>query len=254
MNRLTVPIPALPTGLAGLRIAHVSDFHFRRWNRILQVAREILLSIEYDLLVATGDFTRTGMVWQRAAEMIRLFFRPLSGRAPTYAVLGNHDDPRVATAPEMPLVFLRNQAVCVDFSGGMLELIGVEQSAAGGEDLEAALGSRRRAPVRILLAHYPSTVFRLSPGLVNLVLSGHTHGGQIRFPILGCVWAHDRIPPWMARGLHCVGGTWLHTSPGIGVSPPFEVRINCPPEVSVLTLACGKGPERPISKQTGAPP
>jgi predicted MPP superfamily phosphohydrolase len=68
------------------------------------------------------------------------------------------------------------------------------------------------------------------------MLSGHTHGGQIRFPWLGCVWANDRIPLRLARGLHRVADTWLHTTPGIGTSAPIRMRINCPPEVSILTF------------------
>ncbi|MFH1110714.1 MAG: hypothetical protein V1790_16175, partial [Planctomycetota bacterium] len=86
------------------------------------------------------------------------------------------------------------------------------------------------------LAHYPSTVFRVPMGKVQLVLSGHTHGGQIRLPGLGCVWANDRIPRRMSRGLHEVAGTMIHVSPGIGVCLPIRIRVNCPAEVTVLTL------------------
>jgi len=71
---------------------------------------------------------------------------------------------------------------------------------------------------------------------VQLVLSGHTHGGQIKLPWLGCVWPNDRIPRRLARGVHEVNGTKVHVSAGIGSSPPLPVRINCPPELSLLTL------------------
>lgn len=253
VNNLTVAITDLPVELTGLRIAHVSDFHFHRWNRVTQAAQDILLSLEYDLLVATGDFADSRKRWVRAARMTGKFFGPLAGRAPIYAVLGNHDDPRIATAPGMPLIFLRNEARPVDFAGTALELAGVEQNLYGGEDLDAALGSSQRSEIAILLAHYPSTVFRLPPGRVDLVLSGHTHGGQIRFPVLGCLWAHDRIPVRMARGLHRVGATWLHTSPGIGVCAPLKVRINCPPEVSVLTLEPVDGRSEPSSDEAPRP-
>jgi predicted MPP superfamily phosphohydrolase len=247
VNELAVPIPDLPVGLRGLRIAHVSDFHFRRWNRTLQAAQDTLLALQYDLLVVTGDLQDGRTSWRHAVRMIRTFFDPLATRSEILAVLGNHDHPNIAAAENMPATFLRNAASPVKSCGTDLEIIGVEQSLHGGEDLSAALNSGGRARVSILLAHYPSTVFRIPSERVKLVLSGHTHGGQIRLPLLGCIWAHDRIPVRMARGLHRVRGVWLHTNPGIGASWPVRVRINCPPEVSLLTL------ERPGAPSDGAP-
>lgn len=222
--------------LGGLRIAHVSDPHFRRWSRLTEAAQDLLLTLEYDLLVVTGDFGTTRGRWPRAADMIRRFFEPIAKRAPIYGVLGNHDDPGFATAPDMPLTFLRNESVPIQYSGSALELAGVQQTLPEDEDLDAALGSGLQVRPTILLAHYPSTVLRLPPGRVDLLLSGHTHGGQIRFPYLGCLWTNDRISTRLARGLHVVSGVLLHISPGIGVSPPIPVRINCPPEVSILTI------------------
>ena len=104
------------------------------------------------------------------------------------------------------------------------------------EDLDAALAQRAGDVPAILLAHYPSTIFRLGSHHVSLVLSGHTHGGQIRAPRLGCLWPNDRIPRSFARGLHRVEDRYLHVSAGIGASLPLRVRINCPPELSLLTL------------------
>ena len=86
----------------------------------------------------------------------------------------------------------------------------------------------------------PSTVYELRPGQVQMLLSGHTHGGQIRLPGLGCIWANDRIPVGMARGLHYVNGTVLHVNAGLGVSPPIRLRLFCPPEISIITLRDAK--------------
>lgn len=235
VRTIDVALRDLPPALTGLRIAHVSDFHFGRWNRVTACAQEILLSLDYDLLAATGDFGTRLRRWRRCADIAQRFFEPLARRRPIFAVLGNHDDPRMATAG-IPVRFLCNEAVPIDHNGARVVIAGVDQTLLGTEDIGAALSEQRPGDVRILLAHYPSTAYRLPAGRVDLQLSGHTHGGQIRVPFFGCLWTHDAIPTRMARGLHLIGGTQVHVSPGIGVSPPIPVRLNCPAEIAVLTL------------------
>ena len=100
---MAAPIAGLPGPLAGVRIAHVSDFHFRRWDRPTAAAQQLLLSLDYDLLVATGDFADSPMDWRRAAELTERFFAPLAERNPIYATLGNHDPPALATRKRTPL-------------------------------------------------------------------------------------------------------------------------------------------------------
>ena len=236
VHEMSVPIVDWPEELSGLRIAHVSDLHFRRWNETLRHAQERLVDIDYDLLLVTGDFGTVRRHWQKAADLTQRFFGPLIGLSAIYAVLGNHDDPRIADAPDMPVTFLRNESKCFEFNGAALNIAGVEQNHRKAGNLGATLSSCQPGLPTILMAHYPSTVFRIPPDRVQLVLSGHTHGGQIRVPWLGCVWANDRIPRRMARGLHNVDGISIHVSAGIGASLPIPVRVYCPPEVSVLTL------------------
>lgn len=246
VRTVDVPVGGASPDLNGVRIAHVSDFHFRCWNQVLEAAQNLLLTLKYDFLVATGDFCAAPRRWPQAVSLLRKFFEPVAARAPAYAVLGNHDDARLATATDMPVVFLRNQAVFIKCSRAVVELIGVDQGIPRTEDFDAAFRDTRTRDLTILLAHYPSTVYRLPTGRVDLQLSGHTHGGQIRFPWVGCIWAHDGIATRMARGLHAVAGTLMHVSPGIGLSPPISIRINCPPEVTLLVLR-STDPRRPSS-------
>jgi predicted MPP superfamily phosphohydrolase len=121
------------------------------------------------------------------------------------------------------------------------------------ENLAAVVDNRSSNEPTILLAHYPSTVFRLPIGCVQLVLTGHTHGGQIRLPGLGCIWANDRVPLRISRGLHHVASTTIHVSPGIGVSLPLRIRWNCPPEVTVLGLMAshrtGNAPQTEVQER-----
>lgn len=236
VTNVIVPIPNLPSNLRGLRIAHVSDLHLRRWNVVLRALQDELCALEYDLLVVTGDFCCHPTDWPRTGELAARLFQPVAGRRSAYAVLGNHDDPRLAEMPEIPLEFLQNRAVSVESRDSRVELAGVEQSATGGEDFHRALPGERTHELSILLAHYPSTIFRVPRSRVDLILSGHTHGGQIRWPLLGCLWTNDALPNRMARGLHRVDDTWLYVTSGIGVTPPVKIRVNCPAELSVLTV------------------
>ena len=237
VRNVEVRLRRLPASVSGLRLVHLSDFHFRRWTRVYQSAQSLLLDLPYDLLLVTGDLGDNHRLWQRSAELARRFFEPLVGRSPIYAVLGNHDRPELARDDAIPIRFLRNEHVEIEVSNTRLQLAGVEQSEAADGELQAALGSTNHgSDITFLLAHFPSTVFRLPADCVDLMLAGHTHGGQIRLPGLGCVWPNDAIPRSMARGLHVVNGTALHVTPGIGTSPPIRVRFHCRPEITSLTL------------------
>jgi len=248
-----VPISGLPPEAQGLRIAHISDLHFTRWNKTYVATQKALQEADYDLLAATGDFCDFRWRWRRAVEHIRRFCDPLAHKAPVLAVLGNHDHPSLAEHDGLPLRFLQNEAVHLRIGDARIVVAGVNQCAPQAEDLEAALvtcskGSRPH----VLLAHYPSTIARLGRHEVPLVLSGHTHGGQIRFPWIGCLWPNDQIPRAWARGLHRVGERVLHVSPGIGVSLPIRVRVNCPPEIAILTMVAR--PDRVSETQLQAEP
>lgn len=257
IKEVTVELGGLPAALGGLRIAHISDFHYRRWNRVIQNAYDHLSELKYDLLLVTGDFGTSLRKWPPTVEFIRRFFEPLAQRCPVYASLGNHDHPDLTTSQDLPIQFLNNESTTLDIKGAKLELAGVAQSPYQKENLSAALpdhstldsrdsresresrsnDSDQELDVTVLLAHYPSTIYRLPPGRVQLQLSGHTHGGQICFPFVGCVWPHDKIPRHMASGLHLVGDTYLNVSAGIGVAPPIFLRILCPPEISIIQFA-----------------
>lgn len=235
VRRFDVHVSGVGKALDGFRMAHLSDLHFRRWNPVLDEARELLGALEYDALAVTGDFAEWPHRWPRAVEMMKRFFEPAYARGTVYATLGNHDHERIADDRGDPIRFLRDESVVLEHGAGRVRLAGVDQLVKRGGDVRRALGPSDDLPT-VLLAHYPSTAHRIEPDRVGLQLSGHTHGGQWRFPGIGCLWGNDRIHPRQAWGLHRIRWTQVHVSAGIGTSLPVHTRINCPPEITVLTL------------------
>jgi len=244
VRQLDVSVGWWPVPIGGLRIAHVSDLHLRRWNPLLAQTQELLLGLEYDLLVVTGDFCDHPKNWRRSADLARRLFAPVRAPCGQFAILGNHDHAELGRLTDLNLTFLHNESTAVAYGSQSLAIAGVDQSFGRSGDIEAALsGVARNRPV-VLLAHYPSTAYEAPPERVALVLAGHTHGGQIRLPLLGCVWTQDRIPRRMARGLHRAGQVPLHVSPGIGVSGPIPMRLRCAPEIAVLRLTLAPADKR----------
>ena len=142
VRTIEVALRDLPPAVAGMRIVHVSDFHFARWNRVAARAQEILLALDYDILVATGDFGTRLRLWRRSADVAGRFFEPIAQRRPIYAVLGNHDHFRLAEAG-IPVRFLRNETVLIDHNGAGVAIAGVDQTLPGSEDLGAVLSEQR---------------------------------------------------------------------------------------------------------------
>ncbi|HEY3242658.1 MAG TPA: hypothetical protein VGM03_04825 [Phycisphaerae bacterium] len=248
VRRWIVPVPALPRAADGLKLAHISDLHLYRWNRTIEHARTLLLSLEYDVLLVTGNLCDDPHRWADAAELCRRFFPHINPSGGTLAVLGHRDPPELADQSDLGLTFLRNRSAVCRVNGSHVVLAGVEQSAHARGDVSGALSGVQTGQGAILLAHYPSTIHQVPASHVSLTLAGHTLGGQLRLPLLGALRTGDRISRQMARGLHVVRGRALHISAGLGVPSRFPWRLRCPPEITILTLTVGN--EAPTLKFT----
>lgn len=236
-----IPVARLPVEAAGLRIAHISDLHLRGFDAAVAEAQALLMRLDYHVLVCTGDLGAHPEPVERTARLCRRFFEPLATRSLCLAVLGNHDSERLSDHREIPVRFLQDEWLTVRIGGSSIVVAGLNQSSGHRGDVDRALAGAAPDCVAVLLAHYPSIAYRVRDDRVRVVLCGHTHGGQIRLPGIGCIWAHDRIPGWMAWGLHAVRGRSLHVTAGIGVSWPLRFRFLCPPEVAVVTLRQAAG-------------
>ena len=235
VRRFNLPVYNLPQSASGFRIAHISDLHMLRWNSLLQSVQDRLCEHDFDILLVTGDYANDPTHHTETAHLLERLLGPIRPPLGIYGVLGNHDDPALATC-DLPLTILRDEVRLISVGRFEFYLGGIDQNVQRrGSVTPQLLAQPDDAPL-LLMAHYPSTAFELPAGKSHIMFSGHTHGGQIRLPGFGCLYANDRIPRAMARGLHTVHGNWLHVNPGIGVSSFFPARFCCPPEISFLTL------------------
>lgn len=221
-----------------MRIAHVSDLHLQRWTSQLDALRTVLGNLAMDLLVVTGDFCQWPDDTANCAALCTALFENVAPPLGAYGVLGNHDSAALATQP-IPVRLLRNESITLPTTADAdhpLVLAGIEQHIARRGTVRETLPEFDRDAAHIILAHYPSTAYELPAGQGVLMLSGHTHGGQIRIPGIGCLFTNDDIPRSMSRGLHTVRGNWLHVSAGVGASWPLQIRVCCPPEITLMTL------------------
>ena len=244
-------IAGLPAELEGMRIAQLSDFHYDEHFTVhpIRAAIEKLNEIKPEVTVLTGDFVTSPAFAENrqqarpgaaAAEPCARVLSALAPRLRTFAVLGNHD---VYTDPEevsraltsAGIRVLRNNAEPVVFNNRRLWFVGSDDAMEGSPDLPRALrGIPGDEPV-VLLLHEPDYAdeVRRYP-IVNVQLSGHSHGGQVRIPLVGPPYLPDmgKKYPW---GLRQLGSLILYTNVGIGTIR-VPVRWNCPPEITLFTL------------------
>jgi predicted MPP superfamily phosphohydrolase len=246
-----VHLQGLPASFDGFRIAQMSDIHMDEFTEpfFLRHAIERINRMQPDLVLLTGDYVSfeitskdfaVGSAWQCANILTRLKC------SQTYSVLGNHDVSVDAAAVTAALTangipVLNNACVPIQRGGGRVWLAGVDDPVEGDPDPEKAIPSSIRdlpnEPI-ILMCHAPDYVDDLlrhpAGKAVDLMLSGHTHGGQIRLPVVGAMQLPDMGRKYV-EGWFQFGRMQLYVNRGIGtVGVPF--RFDCPPEISLFTL------------------
>jgi predicted MPP superfamily phosphohydrolase len=242
-----IAITNLPSSFHSYRIVQLSDIHLDEYTEPFFLERIVhqVNALAPDLVLLTGDFITHGSLTfiagnhaiYRCAEILTTLTAPLR-----YAILGNHDvsfnGPLVVqTLTERGTPVLVNQHLAIERSGAHLWLCGVDDPGQSHPDLDLTIPTKPDGPV-LLMAHepdYADTVVAHPRGsLVDLMLAGHSHGGQIRLPFLGPLV----LPPLGEKypeGYYRFKQMQLYVNRGIGtVGLPF--RLNCPPEITVITL------------------
>lgn len=237
IERSEVKLERLPPGLDGLRIVHLSDFHYgpltntKHLERAVQTANDL----HPDLIALTGDYISHDRAY--AAPCAELMGR-LRARYGVYAVLGNHDhwtDAALITDlfRAEGICLLINEGMRIDLDGGTFWLAGVDDKMVGLEDLPLALAGSHDDELRLVLAHNPIILRRAARASVDLVLSGHTHGGQVTLRSEKSRSGRPRRR--LLRGLGRWGKTQIYVTRGLG-TVVLPIRYGCPPEVSLLEL------------------
>jgi len=240
-----------PDRLGGFTVALLSDFHYDPYFSIhpLRSAIGMVNGLYPDLIVLTGDFVSVPwfgdpVAGAASAEPCAQLLRQMQAPYGLSAVMGNHDvftDPdRVTSALRAAgIQVLSNQSVPIERDGARFWLSGVDDVMGGAADLGATLHNVPADEPAILLAHEPDYADYVARYPVDLQLSGHSHGGQVRLPFLRPLYL-----PELARkytwGQYRIGGLTLYTNPGLG-TVRVPVRMNCPPEITVLTLRRAAG-------------
>ncbi len=226
-------IVGLPRALDGLRIGLITDIHVSPTvpDEDVRTAVRLLAEARPDLVALGGDYV-TDFDTTRAVPAAEMLAPLANAPLGALAVLGNHDDDRVVPAALVSRGFtvLRDARTRLTIRGEAVDIAGLRYWTRRVGDVAAVL--RGAGPTTFLLAHDPRRLREAAALDVQLVLAGHTHGGQVVLPGLGAIAAR-RFP--VVAGPATEGNCTLFVSRGVGtvVAP---VRINCPPEVSVLTL------------------
>jgi predicted MPP superfamily phosphohydrolase len=233
-----IVLPGLPTAFDGFTILQISDLHVDMNEGAMQRLIALLPGLAYDLCVLTGDYrgktfgpfdaTIAGMARVRAC---------LAG--PVYGVLGNHDTIRMVPAlEEMGIRMLLNEAETLVSGSQRIHLAGIDDAHYYRVDnIEKAVSRLPAGEVAILLSHTPEIYRQAAHADFDLLLSGHTHGGQICLPGAIPITLDAKLPRHMGAGLWKYHDMIGYTSVGVG-SCIVPVRLNCPPEIALHHLRC----------------
>jgi predicted MPP superfamily phosphohydrolase len=239
-NTYRISVPNLPSVFNGFRIVHLTDLHYGQLVP-LDLVRSVVAranAIDRDLIVCTGDYVHetnaTGQidtVWPVLSEL----------RAPmgVLSVLGNHDHWADTARSRYWLgqtgQDLNRRATSIERDGNRLWFVGAGDLWEDDQDLDELMGEVPRNDCRIVLAHNPDTADTGFASRVDLVLSGHTHGGQVNIPLVGAPILPVRNKSYSHGLKMSPRGVPVFISRGIGWAV-YPVRFNCFPEIAVLEL------------------
>lgn len=260
LTRLEFTFDRLPPQFDGFTILHLSDLHLKKESRLQNLCNSKLerkieahvVGRPVGMIAITGDAELRG---GRGFQAMRNLLNSVPSTHGAYFVPGNgeyqdYDVERALTAmASWGVRNLRNSSCVIEKDGGHISLVGVDDPFTKHDNLQAAMQGLPGDDFKILLAHSPSIGREALKERVDLMLSGHTHGGQVRFPFVGALYTHlGKGSPKLDMGVYegerlsavtgmDAGDSKFFVSRGVGLSE-FYIRFLCPPEIAVITLRC----------------
>jgi hypothetical protein len=250
IEQVELILKRLPRAFDGFRLAQISDVHIEGGDmaRRFPSVCDLVSAQGADAIVMTGDYSAYGGTWQ--GESLFQGFRRLKAASGVFAVMGNHDHRRSGdadpqTGPDVVrgaferagVTELPNRAVRLQRGADVLWMAGIDDAMTGHADFLSLATQIPFGNAAILLHHEPDFADDFAPSrLIDLMLCGHSHGGQIAMPFFGPI----HLPPYSQkypRGLYQVGEMALYTNRGLG-TVSFPVRFCARPEITVFTLKC----------------
>lgn len=239
VERNDVALPRLPPSFEDFTLLHLSDLHADLHPAFPAAAAKALASLEYDCVVITGDFRTCTFsdpsgATRATAEILKDVTKPC------YAILGNHDSiGKVPVLEKSGVRFLLNENIPIERDGDKIWLAGVDDpNFYQTHNLNRALDGVPAGGCKLLLAHSPQIHAEAAAAGVDLLLAGHTHGGQICLPGGGILVHDGSSPRRLLAGPWCAGSMAGYTSRGTGATG-VAARLNCPPEVTLHRLRRG---------------
>ncbi|MCK5591145.1 MAG: metallophosphoesterase [Candidatus Pacebacteria bacterium] len=246
IEKINIEIENLPESFDGVKIVHLTDFHSQGFDKREKMVLEMVSQLDPDFVFITGDFVDRKT---KDIDSVQEFWQELGDqyKGKIFGVLGNHEyrnkntdiDSLKETLEKSEITVLDNENQKIYKAEEYVYLVGVDDPHTGRADLEKALADTKGDVPKILLAHSPeiiSDLENLREEEIDLVLAGHTHGGQIKIPFIRPFWVPTENRGKYASGLFEINNTYLYVNRGIGLST-FPIRFNCSPEIALIELS-----------------
>jgi len=238
-RKIEIPVRGLSPELDGYTIAQLSDLHIGAFTPLWWGQRWVTAAnaAHADLVVVTGDMVTSGVAFH---EDIAQLVGELRAKDGTYVIMGNHDyfgegEPLVSLLRGRGAHVLRNEGVVLERNGGRLYLAGMDDTWTKRANLDASLAARPEGVPTVLLAHDPDRFPHAVKRNVEVVLSGHTHGGQIAVPFLGRLINASKLAHRYHIGIYEEGDSTLYVHPGLGTTGP-PMRLGVAPVIALIKL------------------
>ncbi|MBA2124491.1 hypothetical protein B9J78_06145 [bacterium Unc6] len=236
VTHITIKFENLNENLNGLTVLHLSDLHLNKIGKKEKKLLETVNQLNPDILVITGDFVNKREMVDDCIQMINKF----KAKYGKWGVWGNNDhcilnqkDKKKLAESEIVILGNENQSIAINQQN--MWIIGVDDPVGGHDNLSRAMGGVPEEGFKLLLSHSPAIIEEAHRAGIELVLAGHTHGGQVYIPLISHLIVRLLRGKGYIAGLYSVGQTYLYVSRGIGTSI-LPLRAFCPPEITLIKL------------------